>query len=274
MFKLHDICAQCLGIVDMNQFNALHCGRVDHCRYSNKRKGLRHMKPFRLYTCGPVPSWTTPIELKCNCGSKGHIALMQRNAMGKFDGTPELTQSQVYSPKFGKALIRAWLSTQGAWAPSVLPASGAAMGGAGTAAEAACHASADGAMALVGGAVAGWGGAKVALRPQRATQRVSRRRRRAAAGQPVAAAVAPPNWQDRGLASAAQLVDPLPWQERSGFPDPRPATAHRKPASLLNWHDRGGGALDNAAAGVKKRKTKRAVAKTVACLLPDWQNRG
>ena len=115
MFKL----AACRAALEYaSRVCGLREGLCDHCRFSRKPLGLRHKKPFRLLTTGPQRDWAAPLELRCRCRGKGHVALMSKDVNGKESGNKYMRASQAYSALFGGAIIAAWLKCTGLRTPS------------------------------------------------------------------------------------------------------------------------------------------------------------
>jgi len=85
------------------------CGhRSDrHLPFSNKRFGERYLKQFKVASTG---AWIHRMVKKCRCPGKKHVELMKRSADGKVSGTSDLKATQAYPPKFGAAVVKAWLA--------------------------------------------------------------------------------------------------------------------------------------------------------------------
>jgi hypothetical protein len=80
---------------------------TDTCPFSNKRFGERYLKQFKVASTG---AWIHRMVKKCRCPGKKHVELMKRSADGKVSGTSDLKASQAYPPKFGAAVVQAWLA--------------------------------------------------------------------------------------------------------------------------------------------------------------------
>ena len=80
---------------------------TDTCPFSNKKFGNRYLKQFKIATTG---AWIHRMVKQCRCPGKKHVALMKKSVDGKVSGTSDLKASQAYPPKFGAAIVQAWLA--------------------------------------------------------------------------------------------------------------------------------------------------------------------
>lgn len=83
---------------------------TDCCAFQTKKFGERHLKQFKVVFTGG--DWGLRIRRKCKCPGGEHVALMRRSEDGKVSGTKLLKESQAYPPKFGEAVVAAWLDLE------------------------------------------------------------------------------------------------------------------------------------------------------------------
>ena len=88
---------------ELNAVTAL----TDACPFSDKKFGKRYLKKFKIASTG---AWIHRMAKQCRCPGKKHVALMKRSADGRVSGTSDLKVSQAYPPKFGDAVVHAWLA--------------------------------------------------------------------------------------------------------------------------------------------------------------------
>lgn len=80
---------------------------TDACAYSSKPVGKRFLKTFKIAATG---QWAQRMVKRCRCAGGVHLALMTTGENGGVSGTKALKESQAYPPKFGKAVVKAWLT--------------------------------------------------------------------------------------------------------------------------------------------------------------------
>jgi hypothetical protein len=80
---------------------------TDCCPFSTIKFGQRFLKQFKIAATG---TWITRMVRKCRCPGGLHVQLMSTSPSGAVSGTKALKQSQAYPPKFGQAVIEAWLA--------------------------------------------------------------------------------------------------------------------------------------------------------------------
>lgn len=80
---------------------------TDQCCFSSKSYGQRWLKKFKLVATG---TWVCRLAKSCRCPGGIHEPLMSINESGQVSGTKFLKLSQAYPPKFGEAIVAAWLA--------------------------------------------------------------------------------------------------------------------------------------------------------------------
>ena len=80
---------------------------TDQCCFSTKPYGQRWLKKFKLLSTG---TWVCRMSKSCRCPGGLHEPLMSVNESGQVSGTKFLKLSQAYPPKFGEAVIAAWMA--------------------------------------------------------------------------------------------------------------------------------------------------------------------
>jgi hypothetical protein len=193
---------------------------TDQCCFSSKPYGQRFLKKFKLVATG---TWVCRMSKNCRCPGGLHEHLMSVNETGQVSGTKFLKLSQAYPPKFGEAVVAAWVAgevSEQAAATVMKKEKRKAPAGVGEVGDAAHHATA--------GLGADW------LTPSAAPGRRAVKRAASAAGVGDAAAVVAAGSIASGSTPAGSSADWLSPRTASGNPiKKRPAQA--KASADLHW---------------------------------------